>query len=406
MAGRRAFLREAGLALAALGGSPLRAFAATQTATQPFENGTRDLIAYPQKRPLLRISTRPPHLETPFSVFNQGVLTPNDAFFVRYHLAQIPLTIDADAYRVKVSGKVRRELSLSLADLRALAEPADIVAVNQCSGNSRAFSTPRVFGAQLGNGSMGNARWTGIPLDAVLRHAGLAADARVVAFNGLDRPVLAATPAFVKTLDLDVARRPEVLLAWKMNGTDLPLLNGYPLKLVVPGYFGTYWMKHLSAITVLDGPLTGHDAFFMTTAYRLPDNDCRCVAPGETPSKTVPIGRLKVRSFITSLADAATIKTGRRITIKGIAFDGGTGIKRVELSDNGGTTWRETALGRDLGRFSFREWSTTYLPTQRGAIALQVRAISAGGETQPEMAAWNPGGYQRNAVETLRLTAT
>jgi DMSO/TMAO reductase YedYZ molybdopterin-dependent catalytic subunit len=419
---RRLFLRQ-GLAFAAVGGLSSPGWAAAQTPaatpaqtptpaqvptpaptlTQPFDNGVRELIAYPGKRPLLRITTRPPHLETPFAMFNEGVITPNDAFFVRYHLANIPLSIDPAAFRLKVRGKVDKELSLSIADLQSMGPPAEVVAVNQCSGNSRGFSTPRVFGAQLGNGSMGNARWTGIPLHTVLRRAGLVAGAKQVTFNGLDTPVLPATPDFIKALDVDVALGADVLLAWSMNGEDIPLLNGYPLKLVVPGYFGTYWVKHLSEITVLDQPFTGHDAWFMTTGYRLPDNDCNCVAPGTAPEKTTPISRLRVRSFITSLADDAVVTLGHRIVVKGIAFDGGAGIKKVELSADGGNRWQDAALGNDLGRYSFREWSVPFVPSRRGPLSLQVRATTRSGETQPAQSSWNPAGYARNGIESVHV---
>lgn len=401
--GRRRFLRDAGAVLAAAGGLALPAMAASEK--QPFGNGTRDLVVYPQKRPLMRITTRPPHLETPFSVFNEGAITPNDAFYVRYHLANIPLSVDIDTYRLAVRGQVSKELSLSLTDLQRLTTPSDIVAVNQCSGNSRGFSAPRVFGAQLGNGSMGNARWVGVPLRAVLQKAGVGAGAKQVTFNGLDTPVLPSTPDFIKALDLDVAMNPDVLLAWGMNGTDLPLLNGYPIKLIVPGYFGTYWVKHLSDIEVIDAPFSGHDAYFMTTAYRLPDNDCYCVAPGTTPSQSRPIARLKVRSFITSVTNNVVLPVGRRTLLKGIAFDGGAGIKKVELSADGGRNWREATLGENLGRYSFREWTLPITPAHRGPVELRVRATTLSGETQPAQATWNPGGYARNVVESLHIVA-
>src|SRR5262249_36968496 len=153
----------------------------------------------------------------------------------------------------------------------------EIVAVNQCSGNSRGFSNPRVAGGQLGNGAMGNARWKGARLRDLLKQAGLASGVRQVSFNGLDSPVVEKTPDFVKALDIDQAMDEEVLLAYEMNGEALPMLNGFPLRLVVPGYFGTYWVKHLNEITVLDQPFSG---FWMDTAYRVPDNACACVEPG------------------------------------------------------------------------------------------------------------------------------
>lgn len=401
--GRRSFVRDLGLAAAAIGSLPYRTGATT--VIQPFGNGERELVAYPQKRPLLRITTRPPHLETPFSVFNDGVLTPNDAFFVRYHLANIPLGVDLAAYRLRIGGKVATELSLSMRDLRAMGTPVELVAVNQCSGNSRGYATPRVFGAQLGNGSMGNARWLGVPLKRVLDKAGILAGATQVTFNGMDTPVLAGTPDFIKALDIDVATAPDVLLAWHMNGEAIPLLNGYPLKLVVPGYFGTYWVKHLSDITVIDTPFTGHDAWFMTTGYRLPDNDCNCVTPGTAPTKTRPILRLKVRSFVTSLTDGSLIKSGHRTLVRGIAFDGGAGIKTVELSDDAGLNWREATLGANLGRYSFREWSIPIRPSRPGPFELRVRATTMSGETQPSEATWNPSGYARNVIESLRIVA-
>ena len=398
---RRQFITGAGGLAAVLAGSRLtggRAWA--QSATLPFANGARPLVQYPQKRPLIRLTERPPQLETPFGVFDDGPITPNDAFFVRYHLADIPREIDPETFRLAIDGKVKQPLSLSLKDLKAM--PAtEIVAVNQCSGNSRGLFEPRVAGGQLGNGAMGNARWKGVPLKLVLDKAGMQAGARQVVLQGLDKPVIPATPDFAKSLEVDHARDGEVLLAWAMNGADLPWLNGYPLRVVVPGYYGTYWMKHVNQITVIDTEL---DSFWMTTAYRIPDNACACVPAGTKPDKTVPIGRLDVRSFITNLQDGAAIKAGASTLVRGIAFDGGHGIKDVALSSDGGKTWRATQLGRELGKHSFRTWQTTVkLPA--GAQALMVRATSRSGEVQPMEPRWNPAGYMRNVVETVHLQA-
>jgi sulfite dehydrogenase len=402
---RRHLLQK--LALVALAGSPLARLAARTPDTGEgvsFADGPRPLVRYPQKRPLIRVTTRPPHLETPFAVFNEGAITPNDAFFVRYHLANIPTSVDLASYRVSVKGLVRTPLNLSLADLKALAAPVEVVAVNQCSGNSRGFSSPRVFGAQLANGAMGNARWVGVPLKAVLEKAGVAATAKQVTFNGLDTPVLPSTSDFRKALDIEQALGPDVLLAWSMNGQDIPFLNGYPLKLIVPGYFGTYWVKHLSEIEVIDHTFDGHDAYFMTTAYRVPDNACACVAPGTAAAKTRPISTLPVRSFITNVAAGAVLPSARPTELKGIAFDGGAGVKAVDVSIDGGQSWRAATLGADLGRYSFREWRTAVTFANKGPNVLMVRATNQKGEVQPLTADWNPAGYRRHVVESTPVT--
>src|SRR5579883_1428040 len=195
---RRHFLRQVGaLGLGGmLGAAPVAAFA-DDTVDLPFANGRRPLVKYPQKRPLLRLTARPPQLETPFAVFDENIITPNDAFFVRYHLAGIPTQIDLAGYRIAVQGKVGTPLSLTVDDLKKNFEPIEYVAVNQCSGNSRGFSDPRVPGGQLANGAMGNARWKGVPLKAVLEKAGVNAGAKQVSFNGLDTPILPTTPDFI-----------------------------------------------------------------------------------------------------------------------------------------------------------------------------------------------------------------
>lgn len=395
---RRRVLRDA-FALAVVT-SPLASLASAAEEVS-VAAGPRPLVDYPQKRPLTLVSTRPPHLETPFRVFNEGPITPNDAFFVRYHLANFPTSIDPDTYRLTIKGLVDTPLSLSLTELKALAEPVEVVAVNQCSGNSRGFSMPRVFGAQLGNGSMGNARWLGVSLKTVLEKAGVKAGAKQVSFNGLDKPVLETTPDFTKALDIDHALDGTPMIAWSMNGAELPFLNGYPIRLVVPGYFGTYWVKHLSEIEVLDHT---HEGFFMTKGYRVPDNDCACVAPGTTPEKTRPISKLPVRSFITSVSHGDVLPLKKPVVLKGIAFDGGEGIDKVEVSIDGGKQWRATTLGQDLGRFSFREWTLPITFSHRGATQLMVRATNHAGETQPLQVSWNPAGYRRNVVETTHVT--
>jgi len=389
------------LATAGLGALSKAAFAQSTTVDLPFVNGKRNVVAFPEKRPMIVLTTRPPQLETPFEVFNEGVITPNDAFFVRYHNAGIPTSIDGDKFVIKIGGNAAgKPFELTLPELRSQFKSIEYVAVNQCSGNSRGMFSPRVTGGQLYNGAMGNARWVGVPLKDVLARAELKNTAKQVTFNGLDTAVFGGGD-FVKSLDVNHALDGEVMLAYQMNGADIPMLNGYPVKLIVPGYYGTYWVKHLSEIEVVDQTYEG---FWMKPAYRVPDNDCACIEPGTTPAATRPIGRFNVRSFITSLQDGAQLRVGQQAVVRGIAFDGGQGIREVAYSTDGGQTWRGAKLGNDLGRYSFREFTFALTP-DKGSFDLRVRAWNRTGQSQPMEALWQPAGYMRNVVERVSVTA-
>jgi DMSO/TMAO reductase YedYZ molybdopterin-dependent catalytic subunit len=367
----------------------------------PMANGHRELVAFPEKRPLIVLTTRPPQLETPWEVFNEGLITPNDAFFVRYHNAGLPTSIDGDAHTIRIGGNaIGKPFNITMADLRSQFKPVELVAVNQCSGNSRGHFSPRVTGGQLSNGAMGNARWVGVPLKDILARAEPMKTARQVTFDGLDNGVFGGGD-FVKALDIGHAMDGEVMVAYQMNGTDLPMLNGFPVRLVVPGFYGTYWVKHLSDIQVIDNV---YDGFWMRPAYRIPDNDCACVEPGTAPAATRPIGRFTVRSFITSVVDGARLAAGQPLTVRGIAFDGGQGIREVAWSPDGGRVWREAQLGPDLGRYSFREFTFGIVPSP-GNYDLRVRAWNRSGQSQPMEALWQPAGYMRNVVESVRVTA-
>lgn len=408
---RRRFIRNAGAA--AVVASPLGAIANTVVngvtyadgEGVTFADGPRPIVNnFPGKKDMILVHSRPPHLETPFENFNKSLITSNEEFFVRYHLADIPTSIDPDTYTLSIKGLVDKPITLSLSELKAMAEPTEIVAVQQCTGNSRGYSSPRVFGAQLGNGAMGNARFVGIPLKTVLEKAGVKKGAQQVTFNGLDKPVLDTTPDFRKALPIDHAMSGEPMIVWEMNGEPLPFLNGFPIKLIVPGYFATYWVKHLSEIEVIDHTFSGFNAFFMTHGYRIPDNDCGCVEPGTKPDKTRPVTRFPVRSFITSIMTGGSLPVDETVELKGIAFDSGTGIKSVAVSTDGGDTWQDTTLDEDLGRFSFRGWRLAVKFKKKGRTQLMVRALANSGETQPMRATWNPGGYLRNVVEVTHIT--
>jgi DMSO/TMAO reductase YedYZ molybdopterin-dependent catalytic subunit len=397
---RRGFL--AGVGVAGMSMIASRAFADdTIDLGLPDGVSTRSIVKnYLGKGPMILQRTRPPLLETPFEVFDKDIVTPNDQFYVRWHWANLPSEISADTFRLVVRGQVNTTLSLSLKDLLAMPS-VEMVAVNQCSGNSRGFFQPRVAGGEWANGSMGNARWTGVRLKDVLDKAGVKAGATAVRFNGLDEPVVPDGPDFMKSLSLDHARDGEVMIAYAMNGVQLPYLNGFPLRLVVPGWYATYWVKMLSDIEILDKP---DDNFWMAKAYLIPDTPHASMKPGEAGVKTVPINQMVPRSFVTNVKSGANVAASSTLALRGIAFGGNTGVKKVELSTDGGKGWQETTLESAAGKYSFRRWTGSVSPV-KGANQIWVRCTNSDGTAQPMEANWNPSGFMRNVVEVTTVTA-
>ena len=214
------------------------------------------LETLPGKAPLIKKSFRPPNFETPVEYFNQAY-TPNDAFFVRYHLANIP-QVDAASWKLTVGGDAaEKPFVLTLEQLKREFEPVEIAALCICSGNLRGLSDPHVPGVQWGYGAMGNAKWKGIRLKDVLSRAGLKKEAVEVVFDGADGPVLDKTPDFVKSVPVWKAIDDSTILAYEMNGEPLPHWNGFPVRVVVPGWTATYWMKHVTSIQALSQPFKG-----------------------------------------------------------------------------------------------------------------------------------------------------
>ena len=397
---RRSFLATAGRAgTLLLAGSGALARSG-EAADDPILAG-RPLVRYPEKTDLILLTSRPPQLETPMKYFDRAI-TPNDAFFVRYHIFPSPTSVELATWRLTVHGLVDRPLELSLEDLKKF-PPAKVVAVNQCSGNSRGRFAPRVLGGEWGDGAMGNAEWVGARMRDILARAGVRQGAVQVTFDGLDKPAFPTVPDFVKSLDLTrITEDPDVIVAYQMNGQALPMLNGFPARLVVPGWYATYWVKNLSEIEVIDHVF---EKFWMKPAYRIPDTPCGCVEPGTVPARTVPITRMTVRSFVAAPAPGTRVGVGQPVTVKGIAFDSGYGISEVQLSIDGGITWRRAQLGPDLGRYSFREWSAAWTPPGPGQHRLMVRAFNGIGESQGPQPLWNPAGYLRNVIEHVDVQA-
>jgi len=400
---------SAGAALAGFGGlarSP-RAYAGELDLPAALPSGLRGeaaLEALPGKKPLIKMSYRPPNYETPIEYFRDPI-TPNDAFFVRYHLSDIPdatdKAIDPTSWKVVVGGDgANREVALTLDDLKAL-PAAEVVAVNQCSGNRRGLFQPHVPGVEWGYGAMGCARWKGARLKDVLDKAGVKKEAIEIVLNGADGPPVDKTPDFIKSIPVWKAMEDTTLIAYEMNGAPLPHLNGAPARIIVPGWTGTYWMKHIISIKAVTRP---EASFWMNPAYRIPVGKFPVVArfiTQETAANT-PITEMVVNSLITSHADGASVKAGS-LTVGGIAWDGGYGIRGVEVSTDGGKSWRAATLGQDLGRFAFRPFSAG-VPASSGKLTVMARATNNIGQTQTAELIANPAGYHHNVMHSVTLT--
>ena len=359
------------------------------------------LVRYPEKTNLILRTDRPPQLEMPLHYFRQD-LTPNEAFYVRWHLEGIPNSIDPRVFRLRIGGHVEKPASLSIQDLRTQFETFSLIAVNQCSGNSRSFFEPRVPGGQWRNGAMGNARWTGVRLREVLDRCGVKAGAVEVSFEGLDRAPLNTTPRFAKALGIDHARDGEVMVAYEMNGTDLPMLNGFPLRLVVPGWYATYWVKALNEIIVLPEKFHG---FWMDKAYRIPNTPNANEDPEHLATETIPINRLSLRSLFVRPEPGEQLAHGTPFEIQGLAFDSGHGIQRVEVSINDGTSWQAARLDPESGKYSWRRWRLSWLPATIGKYRLSVRAFNQAGQEQTT-GLWNRSGFMRNVIEKTEVEVT
>jgi sulfite dehydrogenase (cytochrome) subunit A len=406
MTSRREFLKVSAGGLLLAGGARWSApgMAAADLGPDSLPAGVLEssqLEALPGKVPLIRKSFRPPNFETPVSYFDQP-FTPNDAFFVRYHLAGIP-EVDVARWKLSIGGEsVEKPLQLSYEELARDFEQIEVPAVCMCSGNRRGLSNPHVAGVQWGHGAIGNAKWRGVRLRDLLNKAGLKKDAVEIVLDGADGAVLDKTPDFVKSIPAWKAMDENTLVAMAMNGEKLPHWNGFPARIVVPGWTATYWMKHLTTVNAVAQPYKG---FWMNPAYRIPKGKFPVVdrfVSQETETNT-PITEMVVNSLITSPVPGQRFRRGEAVTLSGVAWDGGFGIAAVEVSEDGGKTWRAADRGADLGRFSWRQWMHRFTPTQSGRHLLMARASNRAGATQTFELIFNPAGYHNNVVQQVGI---
>ncbi|MCW9027174.1 MAG: molybdopterin-dependent oxidoreductase [Thiovulaceae bacterium] len=391
---RREFLKTSLVASTVLLGLPLGA----SQIRQPLDNYKISKYIFPEKNPLIAHSDRPPLLETPRSSFTSAI-TSNKDFFVRWHSPKIKTHTFISGYRIAISGEVNEPLYISLDSLKNDFEAVEITAVLQCGGNSRSAFVPTTSGIQWGSGAMGCAKWRGARLKEVLKKAGLKSDAKWINFNGSDEAAFYKAPRLIRELKIDEIDD-NIIIAYEMNGEDLPYLNGYPVRLVIPGWYSDSWVKMLSEIRVTKDyrPL-----YYMDSAYTVPDNETESESHDKPAKKRKPITAVNTKSYIGFPTRDTKVKANENTTLKGVAFDGGSGIKEVLISADKGKTWEKSKLGKELSKFAFREFEYNFQPKHSGKLTLMAKAVNNLGEEQPfaHEVLWNKGGYKYNGIDSV-----
>ncbi|MBO0720594.1 MAG: sulfite oxidase [Blastocatellia bacterium] len=346
------------------------------------------------KEQLIVRSLNPDNLETPVGLLKSWV-TPTELFYVRDHLPT-PEKPGGD-WRLTVDGEVNTPLKLSLDDLKKFPKVTNAVTM-ECAGNGRAFMVPAATGVQWEKGAVGTARWSGVRLAEVLQKAGAKPGAKFVIFDGADKAT-EKTPDFIRQVPIAKALDADTLLAYEINGEPLPLLHGYPVRVIAPGWIGAYSVKWLEHITV-----TAHenDGYFTKTAYRLPIHP---VAPGAKvePTEMAPVYDLIVKSVISSPVEGSALKAGSTVRVAGWAWAGKTKITKVEISPDSGATWATARLGQEHGKYTWREFEFDWKPSQPGSFLIMSRATDEQGRSQPIIGQWNPQGYMWNFIDRVRV---
>ena len=331
----------------------------------------------------------PLNCETPIPALSGGVVMPNAHFYVRNHF-QIP-KLDPATFRLAVGGLVERPLSFSLRDLHNMRSQTLIVTL-ECVGNGRTLFQPAIEGEKWNLGAVSTAEWTGVPLVEVLDRVGVRTGARDVVFRGADGGSVdghSGATRFERSLPLDHARDADPLLAYAMNGEPLPIQHGYPVRLVVPGWYAVASVKWLTEIDLVDQPFAGH---FQADRYWY-----EWERDGEVVREPVTLQR--VRALITEPGPRQEARCGE-LVIRGVAWSGAAPIARVEVSIGGGG-WQEARLVSERKRHSWQWWELITRLQEPGLVTLRARATDLAGRTQPERAEWNRLGYGNNAIHQV-----
>jgi sulfite oxidase len=349
-------------------------------------------VEIPGKAGMIMRSVRFLDLEMPPEFFDSWI-TPVPHFFVRNHMHE-PSTLDADSWKLSIGGEVESPLQINLADLAKL-EPHTVTNTLECAGNGRGFQQPKVPGVQWQRGAVGTARFTGPRMRDLLHRAGVKTSGKHVMFRGLDE-VPGRVPPFIRSIPIEKATDPDTLIATHMNGSPLAQHHGFPARALAPGWIGAASCKWLTEIKVLSQEFEGN---FMKPGYRMPNH---LISPGGevNPEDTYPITALGVKSIIARPADGSSVKTNLRI--QGAAWAGEAAITRVDISTDGGGTWRGARLASQQSRYSWRLWDFVWTAPKAGDYVIMSRATDDQGRTQPQ-AAWNPSGYLYNAIDQVKI---
>ena len=331
----------------------------------------------------------PLNCETPLPELVGGVVMPTARFYVRNNFP-IP-NLDAAGYRLRVAGLVDRPLTLSLRELHNMRSQSEVVTL-ECAGNGRTQFDPPVPGERWQFGAVSTAEWSGVPLTDILDRAGLRSGAREVRFRGADGGEVdnrRGTICFERSLTVDEARNADAILAYTMNGEPLPIQHGFPLRLVVPGWYGVASVKWLTEIEVTDTPFEGH---YQTEKY---------VYYWKRGGRetTEPVTLQRVRALITEPAPGQEAAPGE-LVVRGLAWSGAAPIAKVEVSVNGGD-WHEARLVGERKRHSWQWWELIARFDRPGEVHLRARATDLAGRTQPDRAEWNKLGYGNNGIHEV-----
>ena len=346
-----------------------------------------------QKKDMIVRAARPEDLEMTLPNFKHAI-TPIENFFVRSH--HYAPKVELNDWRLSIGGQVNTPMTFTMADLKKMPR-VELVSVLECAGNGRGLYESTVPGLQWEYGAVGNGRWAGVRLADLLRRCGVKQPAVEVLFDGADVPI-GKMPEFKRTIPMKKALDPETILAYEMNGEELPVSHGFPLRLIAPGWAGDSWVKWVTKIEVLDKEF---DGFFMKTAYRHPGKN---VAPGSAvdPARMSPLTSLRIKSVIASHQDGAVIPPSP-VKLWGVAWSGESPVSAVEISTDNGRNWRPAAVKASGGKYGWSQWSYDWRPVQEAYYQIMARARNAAGDSQPFVPEWNPSGYAHNAVHTVGI---